>query len=122
MTIRDNTNRSSGASGSTLSTAAVNGHPDLARTGDADDGGDAGSTRAGVKRRAREAAVAVTAKAKDTAGSLGETVRQKPAPVAAVLAGLAATVGAVGALWRRRAAKAPKARLRRVMAKLPHRH
>jgi hypothetical protein len=119
MTIRDNTNRSSGASASTLSTAAVDGHPDLGRTGD---GADASSAQADVLHRAREAAVAVTARAKDTAGSLGQTVRRKPAPVAAVLAGLAATVGAAGALRRRRAAKAPKARLRRVLAKLPHRH
>jgi hypothetical protein len=122
MTTRDNTDRSSGASASTLLTAAVDGHPDLGRTGDASDRVDAGSAQADVKHRAREVAVAVTHRAKDTAGSLGHTVRQKPAPAAAVLAGLAATVGAAGALRRRRAARAPQTRLRRLLAKLPHRH
>ncbi len=126
MTTRDNTN-SSGASASTLLTAAVDGRPDLGRTGDATDRVDAGSAQPDVqhpdvKHRAREAAVAVTHRAKDAAGSLGHTVRRRPAPVAAVLAGLAATVGAGGVLRRRRAAKAPQSRLRRLMAKLPHRH
>ena len=121
MTTKDNTNRSSGASASTLSTAAMDGRPDLDPTGDTGDGVDAGSAQADVKHRAREAAVAVTDRAKETAGNLGHTVRRRPAPVAAVLAGLAATVGAVG-MRRRRAAKAPQARLRRVLAKLPHRH
>jgi hypothetical protein len=75
-----------------------------------------------VTNRVKDATAAVTDQAKDSAGSLGQTVRRKPAPVAAVLAGLAATVGAAGVLRRRRAAKTPKARLRRVLAKLPHRH
>jgi hypothetical protein len=62
-----------------------------------------------VKARAKESVAAVEERAADAARTavvqVKETVRRRPAPVAAVLAGLAALVGAVMVVRRRRAAR-----------------
>jgi hypothetical protein len=119
MTSRDNTDRSPNTSVATPSTVATDeARPDLAGTGTAVGKADAHSTVADVQRRAHASAVAD--RAKNTAGDLAQTVR-RPIPVAAALAGIAATAGAVlGVRRRRRAANTPKARLRRLLTKLPY--
>jgi ElaB/YqjD/DUF883 family membrane-anchored ribosome-binding protein len=63
-------------------------------------------TVAAAKDRAKDTAQVATERAKGTAQQVGETVRQRPAPVAGALAAVAAAVGAVLMIRRRRAAKA----------------
>jgi len=58
-----------------------------------------------AKDRAKAAAEAAGERAKETTEQVRETVRRRPAPVAAALAGVAAVIGAV-VFVRRRAAKA----------------
>jgi Protein of unknown function (DUF3618) len=58
-----------------------------------------------AKDRAKDTAQVATERAKDTAQQVGEKVRRRPAPVAAVVAGLAAAASAVALIRRRRKAK-----------------
>jgi ElaB/YqjD/DUF883 family membrane-anchored ribosome-binding protein len=59
-----------------------------------------------AKDRTKETAEVAIERAKETAEQVGQTVRRRPAPVAAALAGIAAAIGAVVFIKRRRAAKA----------------
>jgi ElaB/YqjD/DUF883 family membrane-anchored ribosome-binding protein len=61
---------------------------------------------AAAKDRTKETAEVATERAKETAEQVGETVRRRPATVAAALAGVAAAIGSVVFIKRRRAAKA----------------
>ena len=129
MTTNKATSPAGTSAGPTVPDAASSGDPQLIRAdieqtrAELGDSVEALAAKADVKARARrgveaakvrasETAEAAAERVKDTAGQVGETVRRRPAPVAAALAAVGAVIGSVVFLRRRRAAKA-RAGLRR---------